>query len=91
MSCSCQEAHCGGHLSIVCENGCADAEVSLHKTNAIAALPVPTTKEKRPTTPGFCWCGEPVAPRLKFGIGRPPTKCEKHVVRKQQPEAPLNG
>lgn len=31
--------------------------------------------------PTHCWCGEPVAKRARHGVGRPPTKCEKHVVR----------
>lgn len=34
--------------------------------------------------PTHCWCGEPVAQRAKVGVGRPPTKCEKHVVRKKK-------
>lgn len=33
--------------------------------------------------PTHCFCGEPVAQRARFGVGRPPTKCEKHVIRKK--------
>jgi len=88
VSCSCVEAHChcGGHLSIVCENGCADAEISLRKVNPTAALPVPRggwkfparPKAARPETkPGCCPCGRPIA-QAKPGKGRRPMKCEMH-------------
>lgn len=45
--------------------------------------PAKAAKYPVPTECRIPGCGAPVAKREKFGVGRPPTKCEKHVVRKK--------
>lgn len=81
---------CGSALEVRCTGGCAEPDAVFK--NAIAAMRKPSRPKPRAEgqpkvvkypPPTHCWCGEPVAKRAKFGVGRPPTKCEKHVVRKK--------
>jgi hypothetical protein len=78
--------NCGSELEVRCTGGCAEPDI-VPRENYIATMPQRAqTKEPKIVKyppPTHCWCGEPVAQRAKYGVGRPPTKCEKHVVRKK--------
>ena len=89
---------CGSELHVVCSGGCPDPDVVFKSELAAMKKPrgIEPRQEYRDNTPKplrekkakyppptHCWCGEPVAKRAKFGVGRPPTKCEKHVERKK--------
>lgn len=86
--------NCGSHVVVACSGGCAEPDVMFRK-DYIASLPKPKGPEpgkarvpKGPKVakyppPTHCFCGEPVAKRRVKGRGRPPTKCETHVVRKK--------
>ena len=81
--------NCGSELEVRCTGHCAEPDI-VPRENYIAALPLPkgpgrrAPRAKRRSTrkflPGICTyksCTEPIAPHV--GIGRPTTKCPKHL------------
>lgn len=96
---------CGSELHVVCSSGCPEPDVVFKSELAAMRKPRPEKRKieravkqppPRKPVPDHCTygtCTDPVAPRVPGAMGRPVTRCAKHLelFREKKRKAESNG